>query len=173
MQVDNVPYIFGSFSRRRSSSQEVNKTKRLSLSHFISPSGSPSRKGSTDSSIHRARSLSRPFLEFFHKKDETIFEDFLGKKSAIRMAVDDTSPIFEKTHQTFPRVNRKRRTSLKTTFGGETPEKEEHFEVPQEFLCIWCKKIFTEPRVLNCLHTFCTKCLFEIEKQNFYYTGTD
>lgn len=176
MQVDNVPYIFGSFARRRSSSVEVNRSKRLSLSHFISPNSSPSRKSSTDSTIHRARSMSRPFLEFFHnnsKRDETIFEEFQNtapRKNAVRLALEDDSPIFEKV-ATFPRISRKRRSSLKATFKESFEQPTPKIEIPEEFLCIWCKKIYTVPRVLNCLHSFCTKCLYEIEKQNLYYSG--
>lgn len=32
-----------------------------------------------------------------------------------------------------------------------------------KFKCPMCKKHFIEPRVLPCLHTFCTRCLHEIE----------
>ncbi|KAF5294163.1 hypothetical protein FQR65_LT10874 [Abscondita terminalis] len=31
------------------------------------------------------------------------------------------------------------------------------------FRCTLCKQYFEEPRVLPCLHTFCTKCLLELE----------
>lgn len=32
-----------------------------------------------------------------------------------------------------------------------------------KFKCPMCKKYFIEPRVLPCLHTFCTRCLQEME----------
>lgn len=35
------------------------------------------------------------------------------------------------------------------------------------YKCVICEKYFIEPRVLPCLHTFCTRCLQEIEAHRY------
>lgn len=173
MEVDNVPYIFGSFSRRRHS-QELNKSKRRSSENTGTSDSSPNRKISLDSR-ERVRSLSKPFLELFqHQKPEKEIteEDVYTKKSAVRLALDEESPIFEKT-ATFPRISKKTESSFRSRSSFRTTFKEDldissnsqSDDVKEDIYCFWCKKIYVEPRVLNCLHSFCTKCLCEIENQ--------
>lgn len=38
-------------------------------------------------------------------------------------------------------------------------EEEEHEEVNEEHVCHLCSDKLKEPRVLSCLHVFCTECL--------------
>lgn len=178
MEIDNVPYIFGSFARRRHS-QEDEKPKRRSVD--ISPHRLPSsfnlKKKESIDGVQRTRSLSKPFLELFQKKEEVkdiISEEIHRRKSAVRLALEDESPVFGQ-FPAFPKSIRKETGSLrsksifKTTF-EETVQyfpKEEQNKEKEEFVCAWCKKIYTEPRVLNCLHSFCTKCLAEIENDEY------
>lgn len=35
------------------------------------------------------------------------------------------------------------------------------------YKCTICEKYFVEPRVLPCLHTFCTRCLQDIEAHHY------
>ena len=42
-------------------------------------------------------------------------------------------------------------------------------EIPQEIWCKYCSKIYEEPKVLPCLHTFCKQCIGLITGENENY----
>lgn len=39
-------------------------------------------------------------------------------------------------------------------------------EIESQFKCSFCRNMMKDPRVLDCLHTFCLECLYEIESMN-------
>lgn len=164
MEVDHVPYIFGSFSRRRHSREAGQRNKRISID-----SAPESRKKDSIDLVQRTRSFSKPFLELFAPKSAVIAEEDTRRRSAIRLALEDESPIFGQ-FPTFPSSIRKD-PSFRARTNGITFEEEVQYIPPKveeslgEFCCGWCRKTFTEPRVLSCLHSFCTKCLVDVENE--------
>ena len=41
-----------------------------------------------------------------------------------------------------------------------------NFKYPLAFYCKICNKPFNDPRILDCLHTFCCQCLAQIDASN-------
>lgn len=99
MEVDQISYIFGSFTRRRQS-HEVTSAKRRSIEQ---------------SRISHDRSKSTPHASEKEKVSQRA-------RSVCTFMVDG-----------------------------------------RDYKCPLCQKHYIEPRVLPCLHTFCTRCLQELE----------
>lgn len=46
-------------------------------------------------------------------------------------------------------------------------------QLPDRFKCSVCMNVLNDPRVLDCLHTFCLECLYSIENTNHSKTVTN
>lgn len=82
--------------------------------------------------------------------------------SAKRRSIESTNKkIFHDRSKSTPHQQSKKTISV-------SPRARSVFELgfdESKFKCPLCKGTFVEPRVLPCLHTFCLKCIYELERR--------
>lgn len=76
------------------------------------------------------------------------------------------SPLNEKNEIKTSRASLSTWKSASVTQTSSTAELNKNFKYPLSFYCKICNNVLSDPRTLDCLHTFCMQCLARLDASN-------